>query len=39
MLFVIMTGIAAGILFIMSSWLRKMQHNDKLHTSEIVGEN
>ncbi len=39
MLFVIMTGIAAAILFIMSSWLQKMQHNDKLHTSEIVGEN
>jgi POT family proton-dependent oligopeptide transporter len=39
MLFVIMTGIAAGILFVMSSWLRKMQHNDKLHTTEIVGEN
>jgi len=31
--------VAAGILFVMSSWLRKMQHNDKLHTTEIVGEN
>jgi len=26
MLFIIMTGLAAGILFILSSWLQKMMH-------------
>ncbi len=28
MLFIIMTGVAAAILFVLSSWLQKMQHND-----------
>jgi len=30
MLFIVMTGVAAGILFLLSSWLQKMQHNDHL---------
>lgn len=33
LLFIIMTGIAAGILFFLSSWLQKMQHNDKFETA------
>ncbi|WP_444626554.1 peptide MFS transporter [Flavobacterium columnare] len=33
MLFIIMTGIAAGILFILSSWLQKMMQED--HKDEI----
>ena len=28
MLFIIMTGIAAGILFVLSSWLQKMMNVD-----------
>jgi POT family proton-dependent oligopeptide transporter len=30
MLFIVMTGVAAGILFVLSSYLQKMMHNDKL---------
>lgn len=30
MLFIVMTGIAAGILFILSGWLEKMQNNDHI---------
>jgi POT family proton-dependent oligopeptide transporter len=30
MLFIIMTGIAAAILFVLSSMLQKMQHNDHI---------
>jgi proton-dependent oligopeptide transporter, POT family len=30
MLFIVMTGIAAGILFVLSSWLKKMMHEDTL---------
>jgi POT family proton-dependent oligopeptide transporter len=33
MLFVIMTGVAAVILFLLSSWLQKMQHNDHVETA------
>ena len=33
-LFIIMSGVAAGILFILSSWLQKMMHNDKLGMAE-----
>nr|WP_305069828.1 hypothetical protein [Flavobacterium covae] len=33
MLFIIMTGVAAGILFILSSWLQKMMQED--HKDEI----
>lgn len=33
LLFIIMTGVAAGILFFLSSWLQKMQHNDKFETA------
>ncbi|MBX7240158.1 MAG: peptide MFS transporter [Bacteroidia bacterium] len=29
MLFIIMTGVAAGILFVLSSWLQKMMNEDK----------
>jgi proton-dependent oligopeptide transporter, POT family len=28
MVFIIMTGIAAGILFVLSSWLKKKMHED-----------
>ncbi len=35
MLFIVMTGVAAGILFLLSSWLQKMQHNDHL---EVIPE-
>lgn len=33
MLFIIMTGVAAVILFLLSSWLQKMQHNDHVETA------
>lgn len=33
LLFIVMTGIAAAILFFLSSWLQKMQHNDKFETA------
>jgi len=35
MLFIVMTGVSAGILFLLSSWLQKMQHNDHL---EVIPE-
>lgn len=37
MLFIIMTGLAAAILFVLSSWLQKMQHNDHIEVREEVG--
>lgn len=37
MLFIVMTGIAAGILFVLSSWLEKMMH-EKHHDSPGVVE-
>lgn len=36
MVFIVMTGTAAVILFILSSWLQKMMHNDKLGTEEVL---
>lgn len=39
MLFVIMTGAAAVILFLLSSWLQKMQHNDHVEGLDISIEN
>ncbi|HSN48778.1 MAG TPA: peptide MFS transporter [Flavobacterium sp.] len=39
MLFVIMTGIAAAILFVLSSWLQKMQHNDHVEGLDLSVEN
>ncbi|MFZ3274680.1 MAG: peptide MFS transporter [Lutibacter sp.] len=39
MLFVIMTGVAAVILFLLSSWLQKMQHNDHVEGLDISIEN
>ena len=36
MVFIVMTGAAAIILFVLSSWLQKMMHNDKLGTEEIL---
>lgn len=39
MLFVIMTGIAAAVLFVLSSWLQKMQHNDHVEGLDLSVEN
>jgi POT family proton-dependent oligopeptide transporter len=39
MLFIIMTGIAAVILYFLSSWLRKMQHNDHVEGIDLSVEN
>lgn len=39
MLFIIMTGAAAVILFLLSSWLQKMQHNDHVEGLDISIEN
>jgi POT family proton-dependent oligopeptide transporter len=38
-LFIIMTGIAAGILFILSRWLQKMMHEKHVETVQIPTEN
>ncbi len=34
-LFIIMTGVAALILFVLSSWLEKMQHNDFIEGADL----
>jgi POT family proton-dependent oligopeptide transporter len=39
MLFIVMTGAAAGILFILSSWLQKMMHNDHVEGMDLSVEN
>ncbi len=39
MLFIIMTGAAAVILFLLSSWLQKMQHNDHVEGLDLSIEN
>jgi proton-dependent oligopeptide transporter, POT family len=39
MLFIIMTGAAAFILFLLSSWLQKMQHNDHVEGLDLSIEN
>lgn len=38
-LFIIMTGVAAAILFVLSSWLQKMQHNDHIEGADLSVEN
>jgi len=38
MLFIIMTGIAAAILFILSSWLEKRMHNDHVDGIDLEVE-
>ncbi|MDF2553094.1 MAG: transporter [Chryseobacterium sp.] len=37
-LFIIMSGTAAAILFVLSSWLQKMMHNDKLGMAEELAK-
>jgi len=39
MLFIIMTGTASVILFVLSSWLQKMQHNDHVEGLDLSIEN
>lgn len=39
MLFIIMTGVAAAILFVLSSWLQKMMHNDHVEGIDLSIEN
>jgi POT family proton-dependent oligopeptide transporter len=39
MLFIIMTGIASAILFVLSSWLQKMMHNDHVEGIDLSVEN
>jgi POT family proton-dependent oligopeptide transporter len=39
MLFIIMTGVAAAILFVLSSWLQKMMHNDHVEGMDLSVEN
>jgi proton-dependent oligopeptide transporter, POT family len=39
MLFIIMTGVAATILFVLSSWLQKMMHNDHIEGVDLEVEN
>ena len=39
MLFIIMTGTASVILFVLSSWLQKMQHNDHVEGIDLSIEN
>ncbi|MFK7061132.1 peptide MFS transporter [Flavobacterium oreochromis] len=39
MLFIVMTGVAAGILFILSSWLQKMMHEDHKEGIDLSVEN
>ena len=39
MLFIIMTGVAAVILFVLSSWLQKMQHNEHVEGLDLSIEN
>ncbi|MCC6372688.1 MAG: peptide MFS transporter [Bacteroidia bacterium] len=39
MLFIVMTGIAAGILFVLSSWLQKMMNEKHLEEVQIPTEN
>lgn len=39
MLFIIMTGTASVILFVLSSWLQKMQHNDHVEGLDLSVEN
>ncbi|WP_428223463.1 peptide MFS transporter [Flavobacterium sp.] len=39
MLFILMTGIAAGILFVLSSWLQKMMHEDHKEGIDLSVEN
>lgn len=38
MVFIVMTGAAAIILFVISSWLQKMMHNDKLGMNEELAK-
>ncbi|MDF2932218.1 MAG: transporter [Chryseobacterium sp.] len=38
MVFIVMTGAAAIILFVLSSWLQKMMHNDKLGMAEELAK-
>lgn len=38
-LFIIMSGAAAAILFFLSSWLEKRMHNDQFESSELEVEN
>ena len=38
-LFIVMTGVAALILFVLSSWLEKMQHNDHVEGIDLSVEN
>lgn len=38
LLFIVMTAIAAGILFVLSGWLQKMQHNDKFEHASAADE-
>ena len=39
MLFIVMTGVAAAILFVLSSWLQKMMHNDHVEGVDLSVEN
>ncbi len=39
MLFIIMTGAAAAILFVLSSWLQKMMYNDHVEGIDLSVEN
>ena len=39
MLFIIMTGAASAILFVLSSWLQKMMHNDHVEGIDLSVEN
>jgi POT family proton-dependent oligopeptide transporter len=39
MLFIIMTGTAAAILFVLSSWLQKMMHNEHVEGIDLSIEN
>ncbi len=39
MLFIVMTGAAAAILFVLSSWLQKMMHNDHVEGIDLSVEN
>lgn len=38
-LFIIMTGVAAAILFVLSSWLEKRMHNDHVEGADLDVEN
>ena len=38
-LFIIMTGVAAAILFVLSSWLEKRMHNDHVEGADLEVEN